>query len=156
MQVSLMGGKLHFLLWNKLQRLTGFYDEWQGFFINPWMIVLADQSKSIYRIGIYLSQNLMPLQNYRASQSSTCYQEVTDLFENITVWGEVMCWTLYCGGKVEPLWTSISGMMVPLYMDPLNKYWSIWGRMLPDIQCINYLPIWVESFLKCGCLSMSI
>lgn len=63
------------------------------FFINSWMIVLADHSKSIYRISIYLSQNLMPLQNYRGSQSSTCYQEVTDLFENIAVWG-VKHWSL--------------------------------------------------------------
>lgn len=162
-QVNLMGVKLYFFLWNELQCVVGFYDEWQNIFINPWMIVLADHhSKSIYGIGMYAGQDkLMPLQNYRGSLSSICYRKLLISLKWCNVRSkafatEVVHWILYCGGKVEPLWTSVSGMMVPLYMDPLSKHWSIWGRMLPDIHCINYLPIWFESLLNCGCLSLSI
>lgn len=73
----------------------------------------------------------MPLQNCRGSLSSICYQGVA-LFGNHVMSG-VKHWPLLCCGdkgeiKSMPLSLHeafISGMMVTLYMDPLNKHCSI-------------------------------
>lgn len=98
----------------------------------------------------------MPLQNYRGSLFSTCYQEVDDFFGYDDM-SAVKHWPLrlYIGHyAVEvksmlfcPCKASISGMIVPVYMDPLNEHWSVWGRQLPDIHCMNYFAhlIWEPS-----------
>lgn len=73
----------------------------------------------------------MPVENYRCPLFSICYQEVVGLFGNDAV-SSVKHWSLLRrGDKAEvksmalsPCEASISGIVVPLYVDPLNKYCS--------------------------------